>query len=119
MDYSERARKRASSVICALVGFAGVIVAMQGAPQAKPNRRNTISASSPFLVSAGFFSIAMVLLRERAQKDGAPIVGLMTSVVPGMILAAPTIAFATLPADPDRLAVLFANWARSPPYLCI
>jgi S-adenosylmethionine uptake transporter len=49
------------------------------------------------LVSAFFFSIAMVLLRERAQKDGAPIVGLMTSLVPGVILLTPTALFATPP----------------------
>lgn len=53
------------------------------------------------LISAAFFSIAMVLLRERAQKDGAPIVGLMTSLIPGLILLAPTIAFATPPLLSD------------------
>jgi drug/metabolite transporter (DMT)-like permease len=40
-------------------------------------------------------------LRERAQKDGAAIVGLMTSFVPGVILVAPTIAFATPPLLTD------------------
>jgi S-adenosylmethionine uptake transporter len=53
------------------------------------------------LVSAGFFSIAMVLLRERAQKDGAAIVGLMTSLVPGVILATPALLFATPPTLSD------------------
>jgi S-adenosylmethionine uptake transporter len=87
---------RPSSVVCALVGFAGVIVAMQGAPSSAvaPNHDMGVAA---VLVSAGFFSIAMVLLRERAQKDGAAIVGLMTSFVPGVILATPALVFATPP----------------------
>ncbi len=93
-------RVRPSSVLCALVGFAGVIVAMQGAPSETESPQHDLGVIA-VLVSAAFFSVAMVLLRERAQKDGAPIVGLMTSVVPGLILAAPTIAFTTLPAATD------------------
>ncbi len=93
-------RIRPSSVLCALVGFAGVIVAMQGAPSEAESPQHDLGVIA-VLVSAGFFSVAMVLLRERAQKDGAPIVGLMTSVVPGIILVAPTVAFTTLPAATD------------------
>ncbi|MEZ5995529.1 MAG: DMT family transporter [Hyphomonadaceae bacterium] len=87
---------RVSSVLCALAGFAGVLVAMQGAPDDAeyPNHGLGVAA---VLVSAFFFSIAMVLLRERAQKDGAPIVGLMTSLVPGAILAIPTLILASPP----------------------
>lgn len=89
-------RIRSSSVICALIGFAGVIVAMQGAPSEAESPQHDLGVIA-VLVSAFFFSIAMVLLRERAQKDGAPIVGLMTSFFPGMILVLPTIIFATPP----------------------
>jgi drug/metabolite transporter (DMT)-like permease len=94
-------RVRPSSVLCALVGFAGVIVAMQGAPSEAESPQHDLGVAA-VLVSAFFFSIAMVLLRERSQKDGAVIVSLMTSVVPGLILVAPTIAFATPP--------LFSDW---------
>ena len=89
-------RIRASSVISAVVGFAGVIVAMQGAPSEAESPQHDLGVAA-VLVSAAFFSFAMVLLRERAQKDGAPIVGLMTSLIPGVILLAPTIIFATPP----------------------
>lgn len=89
-------RIRASSLISAVVGFAGVIVAMQGAPSEAESPQHDLGVAA-VLVSAAFFSFAMVLLRERAQKDGAPIVGLMTSLVPGIILLAPTIIFATPP----------------------
>ena len=89
-------RIRASSVICALIGFAGVIVAMQGVPSETESPQHDIGVIAA-LLAAAFFSVAMVLLRERAQKDGPVIVSLMTSVVPGIILFAPTIAFATPP----------------------
>lgn len=90
-------RLRPTSLICAVIGFAGVIVAVQGAPSETESPQHDLGVAA-VLVSATFFSIAMVLLRERAQKDGAPIVGLMTSLFPGLILAVPTIAFATPPA---------------------
>ncbi len=89
-------RIRLTSVICAAIGFAGVIVAMQGAPSEAESPQHDLGVIA-VLVSAAFFSVAMVLLRERAQKDGAPIVGLMTSLFPGLILLIPTIAFATPP----------------------
>ncbi|MGE0597110.1 MAG: DMT family transporter [Hyphomonadaceae bacterium] len=93
-------RVRGSSLICAAIGFAGVVMAMQGAPAAGESPRHALGVTL-VLVSAAFFSIAMVLLRERAQKDGAPIVGLMTSLVPGVILIAPTLVIATPPSPPD------------------
>lgn len=93
-------RIRLASIVCAIVGFAGVIVAMQGAPSEAESPQHDLGVVA-VLVSAFFFSIAMVLLRERSQKDGAAIVSLMTSVVPGIILVAPTIAFATPPTVSD------------------
>ncbi len=89
-------RIRPSSMICAIIGFAGVIVAMQGAPSEAESPQHDLGVTA-VLLSAGFFSFAMVLLRERAQKDGAPIVGFMTSLIPGVILVTPTIIFATPP----------------------
>lgn len=93
-------RIRPQSVACAIVGFAGVIVAMQGAPTEAEAPQHDVGVAA-VLVSAAFFSIAMVLLRERAQKDGAPIVGLLTSLIPGIIVAGPTLAFATPPMLSD------------------
>ncbi len=93
-------RLRATSVAAAVVGFAGVIIAMQGAPSEEDAPLHDLGVAA-VLVSAFFFSIAMVLLRERAQKDGAPIVGLMTSFIPGLIVAGPTLVFATPPTLSD------------------
>jgi len=94
-------RVRWQSMGAAAIGFAGVLVATQGAPSVEESPQHALGVTA-VLVSAALFSIAMVLLRQRAQTDGAPIVGLMTSVIPGVIVAGPTIAFAYPPN--------FADW---------
>lgn len=98
-------RVRPQSLVAALVGFAGVIVATQGAPPAAQSPLHAWGVAA-VLVSAALFSVAMVLLRARAQTDGAPIVGLMTSLIPAFIVAGPAIAFAPPP-----------NWSDWPLFL--
>jgi S-adenosylmethionine uptake transporter len=98
-------RIRASSIICAVVGFTGVIIAMQGAPSQAESPQHDLGVAA-VLVSAFFFSIAMVLLRERAQKDGAPIVSLMTSFFPSLIVLAPAVFVAVQPG----VALTISDW---------
>lgn len=93
-------RVRPASIVAALVGFAGVIISMQGAPSAEESPQHTLGVIA-VLGSAGLFSLAMVLLRARAQTDGAVIVGLMTSLIPGLIIVGPAIAFGTPPRIAD------------------
>lgn len=100
-----RERVRPRSLIAALVGFTGVIVATQGAPSVEESPLHALGVTA-VLVSAALFSIAMVLLRQRAQTDGAPIVGLMTSLIPAFIVAGPAIAIAPPP-----------NWSDWPIFL--
>jgi len=89
-------RIRPTSIIGAIIGFSGVLISIQGAPSAAESPQHTLGVTA-VLCSAGLFSLAMVLLRARARTDGAPIVGLMTSFVPGVIIFAPTMIFATPP----------------------
>lgn len=91
---------RATSMVAAGIGFLGVIVAAQGAPSAAESPMHAWGVTA-VIVSASLFAVAMVLLRQRAQTDGAPIVGLMTSFIPALILVVPTIAFATPPTLTD------------------
>ncbi|HRK63294.1 MAG TPA: DMT family transporter [Terricaulis sp.] len=98
---------RPSSLIAAGIGFAGVIVAAQGAPSAEENPLHAWGVAS-VLVSAALFALAMVLLRERAQKDGPAIVSLMSSLMPGVIVAAPALALSPPP-----------NWADWPAFLLL
>lgn len=100
-----RERVRPQSMIAALVGFTGVIIATQGAPSVSQSPQHALGVAA-VLTSAALFSIAMVLLRQRAQTDGAAIVGLMTSLFPALIIAGPAIAFAPPP-----------NWSDWPLFL--
>ncbi len=100
-----RERLRPAGLVAALIGFAGVIVATQGAPSAEDSPQHMLGVIA-VLTSAALFSIAIVLLRQRAQTDGAPIVGLMTSLIPAFIVAGPAIAFAPPP-----------NWSDWPLFL--
>lgn len=87
---------RASSIVAALIGFLGVLVAVQGAPSADASPVHTYGVVA-VLFSTVMFSIAMVMLRDRAKKDGPAIVGLLSSLMPGLILAVPAIALSAPP----------------------
>lgn len=88
-------RIRLSSFIIAVLGFIGVVVAAQGAPdEARAPLHNWGVAA--ILFGAAMFAVAMVLLRDRAGRDGAIIVQLMSSLMPGLILTVPAIAVGIL-----------------------
>lgn len=89
-------RLRTPSLVAAGLGFAGVAIAAQGAPSAAQSPLHSYGVAA-VLFSAVMFAIAMVMMRARAPKDGAVIVSLMSSLMPGLILAAPAIALAPPP----------------------
>lgn len=99
-------RVRGSSLVAALIGFAGVIVAAQGAPSLEESPQHALGVAS-VLVSAVCFAIAMVLLRQRAQGDGPVIVSLLSSLMPGLLIAAPAIALSGPPHWEDWPIYLF------------
>lgn len=100
-------RLRASSMVAAAIGFCGVALAAQGAPSAEQSPMYGWGLAA-VLTAATLFAFAMVLLRARAQSDGPVIVALMTSLVPGMVVAGPAIAFGTMP-----------NWGDWPIFLLL
>ncbi len=91
---------RAASLAALLTGFAGVIVAVQGAPSV---------AASPFYwhgvgaigVSGIAFAFSVAMMRARARTDAAAIVTLLASLIPGLIVAAPAIALSPPPRLED------------------
>ena len=78
------------------VGFAGVLVAMIGAPSVTSSPLHAWGVAS-VVFSAVTFSVAMVLLRDRAKKDGPIIVGLLSSLMPGLFLGPPAILLSAPP----------------------
>jgi len=98
-------RIRATSLVAALIGFAGVLIAVQGAPSVSeaPQRAYGVAAA---LFAAVTYAVSMTLMRARAQKDGAVIVSLMAAFVPGLLVMAPALLIA--PPPPAQAYVLFA-----------
>lgn len=93
-------RVRAASIAAVTIGFVGVVIAAQGAPSTAASPQHGLGVAA-VIFSAFMFAWAMVLLRARAQTDGAVIVGMMSSLFPALILAGPTLAFATPPRLDD------------------
>lgn len=87
---------RLSSIGAALIGFAGVVVATLGAPSADVSPMHGYGVAA-VLYSTVMFSVAMVMMRDRAKKDGPIIVGLLSSLMPGLILVLPAITFSAPP----------------------
>lgn len=94
-------KPRMTSLMAAGLGFVGVVIALQGAPstQAQPLYWWGVGA---VVLSTFAFAVSIVLMRARAPTDGAPVVGLLASFIPGLIVAGPAIALAPPP--------LLADW---------
>ncbi len=97
---------RPSAVIAAIVGFAGILVAVLGAPSGEVGAQHTLGLLAVF-VSALTFAVSMVLMRARALADGPIIVGFMASFIPGLIVAGPAIALSPPPHLGDWPIFLF------------
>jgi S-adenosylmethionine uptake transporter len=96
---------RPESLVAAAVGFGGVIIAVQGAPSAAQTPEHA-KGVAPILFAATTYAVSLTLLRERAQAYRAPIVNLMGSLVPGIILIGPGVA-AGIGAPPNFASLPF------------
>ncbi len=82
------------------LGFGGVLAAAQGAPSVAENPLHAWGVAS-VIFSALTFAVSVVLMRARAQADGAPIVGLLATLLPGLIVLGPTLLIAPPPRWAD------------------
>jgi S-adenosylmethionine uptake transporter len=98
-------RLRPSSIASGVLGFVGVIVAAQGAPAASESPQHLLGVGV-ILISATLFAISMVMMRARAPLDGAPIVSLLSSLMPALFIVVPALLLAPPP-----------NWADWPVFL--
>ena len=71
-------------VLAGLMGFAGVLVTIQGAPVFDGDRLLALAA---VLGAAVLYAASLVLLRARAGQDGSTIATLFGAVVPMLLLA--------------------------------
>jgi S-adenosylmethionine uptake transporter len=86
-------KMRGPIVLAAFVGFAGVILTVQGAPSFNGERALALAA---ILTSALTYALAAIVMRSRAAKDGATLLTLTSAVIP-MLLLSPAAVGAPLP----------------------
>ncbi len=87
---------RPRSMIAAIAGFAGVIIAATGGSLALMDEERMLGVAGA-LASAVTYALSVTLLRGRAGKDGPVAIGVLASVIPGAILALPTLLTGELP----------------------
>jgi S-adenosylmethionine uptake transporter len=95
------------SMMAGLAGFAGVLIAASGGDNFAPDNQRMLGIAGA-LLSAVTYALSITLLRGRASKDGPIVIGVLSSVIPGAIVALPTMLTGELPPAsdlPDFLAL--------------
>ncbi|MFN0023217.1 MAG: DMT family transporter [Parvularculaceae bacterium] len=90
-------RLRPRNIMAGVIGFGGVAIASVGAPAIDGDATRTLGVIA-VLFSAVTYALSITLLRGRAGRDGAAIVGLLASLIPGAIIAVPAFATGEWPA---------------------
>lgn len=93
-------RPRPMNIAAGVAGFAGALVALWGAPPATQSPLHAWGVAA-VLTSAALYAWAIALLRARADRDGAPVVGLLQTLIPCALVAAPAVALSPLPRTVD------------------
>ena len=89
-------RLRPMSLIAGVVGFVGVLIATRGEPSVAGSADRTLPILAT-LASAAFYSLSVVLMRARAAKDGAVVVGVLASTLPALMAAPFALLTSALP----------------------
>jgi len=97
---------RPTAIVAAVIGFAGVLIAVLGTPSTEANEQHTLGLIAVFF-SALTFAVSMILMRARALADGPIIVSMMASFIPGLIVAGPAIALSPPPHLADWPVFIF------------
>lgn len=91
---------RKVSLIAVALGFVGVVIAAYR-PSDGAIDGDRLKGYIAMAISVPTYALSLVLLRYRAAQDGPIAIGVMGNAIPAIILAAPALAFAPLPALAD------------------
>jgi S-adenosylmethionine uptake transporter len=98
---------RPRSMIAGLAGFAGVLVAASGGGDFSADNQRMLGVAGA-LLAAVTYALSITLLRGRAGKDGPVVIGVLSSVIPGILIALPAALTGEMPPPgdlPDFLAL--------------
>lgn len=89
---------RGRAVLAAIIGFAGVLVTVQGGPADAASQGGAYGwAVAAILASALLYALQALILRHRAQRDDALAVAGLAMVVPLLLLTPAALVLAPLP----------------------
>jgi S-adenosylmethionine uptake transporter len=93
---------RFANVAASFIGFSGAVVAVAGGPAAAASGGGdaglyALGIAAMLLFSVGY-ALSIVLLRARAERDGSAIFGVLGTLIPGALVAAPAVALGHVPA---------------------
>ncbi|MDP3492967.1 MAG: DMT family transporter [Hyphomonadaceae bacterium] len=88
------------AAVSLVVGFVGVLITVQGAPEVADTARRMEGVISG-VVASGLYALSVVLLRQLAQKDDAIVTAFLGNVFPAIYLIGPAILLGTAPAMAD------------------
>jgi S-adenosylmethionine uptake transporter len=95
-------RLRGCDALASLVGFGGAVLALSGGEGAAAARHGSglyMWGVVSIVVSVLTYALSVVLLRARAGRDGSAVIGIMGTLIPGLIVAGPAVAFGAAPAQ--------------------
>lgn len=95
----EKLRPRALAAV--LAGFVGVLIAASGGDNFSADNKRLLGVAGA-VAAALTYALSITMLRGRAGKDGAVAIGVLSSLIPGAIIAAPTL----LTGEPPPLSDL-------------
>jgi S-adenosylmethionine uptake transporter len=93
-------RMRGPVLLATLLGFAGVLITVQGAPSFGGSRGLGVAA---VLAAALTYALAAIVMRARAAKDGSTLLTLTSAVIP-IVLLSPAACWWVGRADRQRPA---------------
>lgn len=93
-------KPRPTNLAAGVIGFIGAVIAANGTPLGEQSHERLLGIVAALTASVTY-ALSIAMLRQRADKDGAPVVGLMQTLLPMAIVAGPAIALSPMPPIGD------------------
>ncbi|MDP3735961.1 MAG: DMT family transporter [Hyphomonadaceae bacterium] len=99
------------AVVALAIGFAGVLVTVQGESAATVEGARRIEGILAGIGAASLYALSVVLLRQLAQKDDVVMTAFLGNAFPALYLVVPALLLGVAPAPADLPAFAFTGLA--------